>query len=305
MRSSLPLRNKVSKPQQSKMSSLFYSPYRHHPRSYGNYHRGGQQLSPWGRSSPAFSASPWGWGVEPFSFNEPFHAPFQSLFNDTFSQLERLTNEMNTHLNDAFGEQAEGQGTTWQKLLTSTPKFDVKETDEAYILEGELPGVAKKDVSLDFADDNTLLLKTKTETFREQKPAAPAQSEQKQVEGAGAESTQMTGANPDAATQDADKDKQVTTTNGEKSVAAPAAPQPTYHLTERTYGSFQRAFSFPAPVKHEEVKAKLSNGVLTVTVPKVQKDAEPEKKSRSVTVEDASEEDQAMDVEKETEKSKL
>lgn len=219
---------------------------------------------------------------------------------------------MNNHLNDAFGEQGEGQEgqsqtNTWQKLLTSTPKFDVKETDAAYVLEGELPGVAKKDISLDFIDDNTLLLKTKTETFREQKPAAQP-TDQKQVEGTGADSAQMTGANPDATStpQDTnkDKDKQVATTNGEKSLAAPAGPQPTYHLTERTYGSFQRAFSFPAAVKHEEVKAKLSNGILTVTVPKVQKTAEPEKKSRSVTVEDAGEEE-AMDVDKEGEKSKL
>lgn len=209
---------------------------------------------------------------------------------------------MNTHLNGAFSEGEQGQS-TWQKLLTSTPKFDVKETEDAYLLEGELPGVAKKDISLDFIDDNTLVLKTKTETIREEKPAP--QAEQKQVEGAA--DTQMSGANPDAegpeaakSTEAQDKDKQVTTTNQNKDVAQ-AGPQPTYHLTERTYGSFQRAFSFPSEVKHEEVKAKLANGVLTMTIPKVQKTAEPEKKSRTVTVEDAEE---GVEAEKE-EKSKL
>ncbi|KAK6368919.1 hypothetical protein LTR64_007078 [Lithohypha guttulata] len=275
--------------------SIIYNPHRNHQRSYGNFHRG---LTPWSRAPTSFTASPWGWGVEPFSFNEPFHAPFQSLFNDTFSQLERLTGEMNSHLNDAFGG-GEGEGNVWQKMLTNTPKFDVKETEDAYVLEGELPGVAKSDISLNFVDDNTLVLKTKTETFREQKPAQQADSTTKQPD-TSSQDTRMTGANPDATTSSTTEngtsnsdsnDKTVTTTtnNQTKDVAAPA--QPTYHLTERTYGSFQRAFSFPAEVKHEDVKARLNNGVLTVTVPKVQKTAETEKKGRSVTVEDVKEDE--------------
>jgi len=41
------------------------------------------------------------------------------------------------------------------------------------------------------------------------------------------------------------------------------------------------------PENHEGVKAGLKNGILTVTVPKVVKEAKEEKKSRSVTVEEA------------------
>ena len=37
---------------------------------------------------------------------------------------------------------------------------------------------------------------------------------------------------------------------------------------ERTYGSFQRAFTLPADVNTEEIKAEYKDGVLKVTVPK-------------------------------------
>ncbi len=40
------------------------------------------------------------------------------------------------------------------------------------------------------------------------------------------------------------------------------------HFVERTYGSFRRAFTFPAEVDVEHAEAAFDNGVLTVTVPK-------------------------------------
>ena len=40
------------------------------------------------------------------------------------------------------------------------------------------------------------------------------------------------------------------------------------HLSERSYGEFQRAFSLPADVAREKIEAAFANGVLTVTLPK-------------------------------------
>jgi HSP20 family protein len=41
-----------------------------------------------------------------------------------------------------------------------------------------------------------------------------------------------------------------------------------YHLYERTYGAFRRAFTLPRIVEGDKVSADFKNGVLTITLPK-------------------------------------
>lgn len=55
----------------------------------------------------------------------------------------------------------------------------------------------------------------------------------------------------------------------------------TYHLWEREYGRFERTFRFPLPVNDAKVTAEFTNGVLTVTVPKVE---EPKAAVRTVPI---------------------
>jgi HSP20 family protein len=43
------------------------------------------------------------------------------------------------------------------------------------------------------------------------------------------------------------------------------------HRYERTYGSFERAFSLPTTVDPEKIAADYSNGILTVTIPKAER----------------------------------
>lgn len=44
----------------------------------------------------------------------------------------------------------------------------------------------------------------------------------------------------------------------------------TYHVMERAYGVFQRAFPLPCSVATEQVEAHFKNGVLTVRLPKIE-----------------------------------
>lgn len=56
------------------------------------------------------------------------------------------------------------------------------------------------------------------------------------------------------------------------------------HVSERSFGTFQRSIRVPFPVKPDQVKANFENGVLTVTLPK----ALPEQKTRRIQVQGSS-----------------
>jgi len=266
------------------MSSLFYPTRHHHHQPYG--YRG---LTPYyGRGPTALSSSPWA-SSDPFSFalDQPFHQPFLSLFNDTFSQLDRLSNEMQGHLNNAVTNSNTEGGS--KNLLTFAPKFDIKETEKAYILEGEMPGIERKHVNIEWADDNTLIVKGRVESYREEgeKPKAIEASNSNEASGA-LPAAEATKEKTDDSTKSAEtnNDNAMTTKNNNGEVAKQTEQtKPTYHLTERTIGSFQRVFSFPGEVQHDAVKAALKNGILTVTIPKVDQ-TKQEKKARTVEVEE-------------------
>ena len=51
-----------------------------------------------------------------------------------------------------------------------------------------------------------------------------------------------------------------------------------YHFSERSYGSFQRAFELPESVDRNKVAADFSKGVLTITLPKTAEAQRPAKK---------------------------
>ena len=52
-----------------------------------------------------------------------------------------------------------------------------------------------------------------------------------------------------------------------------------YYRRERTYGKFQRAFTLPADVDSDKIKAEYKDGVLQIEVPKPE-----EKKAKQVTI---------------------
>ena len=46
-----------------------------------------------------------------------------------------------------------------------------------------------------------------------------------------------------------------------------------YHVTERSYGEFYRRFTLPSSVEAEEIAAEMKDGVLTVRLPKSEREA--------------------------------
>ena len=73
------------------------------------------------------------------------------------------------------------------------------------------------------------------------------------------------------------------TVRGEKTQETSSEDE-TFYRTERSYGSFERAFSLPNHVDHENVKASLENGVLTIEFPRRE-----EARAREISIEGGSE----------------
>jgi HSP20 family protein len=92
------------------------------------------------------------------------------------------------------------------------PRFEVKETPDAFLIATDLPGVKEEAIEITF-ENRTLAI------------------------------------------------------SGSR-VAEEKQENESYHVYERSYGSFRRTFTLPDNVDGEAIKARLESGVLTVIVPK-------------------------------------
>ncbi|KAH8675528.1 HSP20-like chaperone [Xylariales sp. PMI_506] len=225
-----------------------------------------------------------------------FRPQFYSAPEPNFQGLFRLIDDF-----DKYSSLANGHGHRQNRCAPSfTPKFDLKETETTYELHGELPGVQKDDLHIEFTDPQTLLIRGKVErTYTAgtppaglieskpevEEPAAAADSESEEPvivdhashhatveddpeETGSTTSTTAAEAQPTPATTVADVAKPTAEQHQQQK---PAAPKHRYYLVERNIGQFSRSFAFPGRVDHEAVKASLNNGILTVIVDKAKK----------------------------------
>ncbi|KHN99758.1 heat shock protein 30 [Metarhizium album ARSEF 1941] len=180
----------------------------------------------------------------------------------SFTPLFRLLDDFDSYTRQASGHDVGGRrrGTIWQ------PKFDVRETEEAYELHGELPGINKDAVQIEFTEPQTMSIRGRSErTYTEGDPSAG------QIEDVTDKPaiTQTGEGSHKATAQDEGAENAV-----DKSEAGQGKGQPSkykYWLTERSVGEFSRVFNFPTPVQHDAVSASFKDGILTVTVPKAKK----------------------------------
>lgn len=200
---------------------------------------------------------------------------FPAFPANDFGPLFRLLEDYDTHR--ASGRHGHGQA-----IRAFQPKFDVRETNDAYELHGELPGIDQKNVSIEFADPHTLVIKGRVE--REYSTGGPEQgritgdvsdekSHKATVEDESQEN-QASGQGQEAQQQQSDQ-QQVSKQDQQGS-----GGRVKYWVTERSVGEFHRSFSFPTRVDQDNVKASLKNGILVITVPKA-----PAHQSKRITIE--------------------
>lgn len=195
----------------------------------------------------------------------------RSLYNTeatSFTPLFRLLDDFDNYSRQSQTTSRKSCVPQWQ------PKFDVRETEDAYELHGELPGVDKENVHIEFSDPQTMVVRGKVErSYTEATPSADS------IEAAESYVTVTEGGEkPSHQASVADEDEMEVQDSGSQQVATPATSEPEkpvdkakYWLTERSIGEFARSFNFPTRVEQEEVSAGFKNGILTVVVPKAKK----------------------------------
>ncbi|KAI1498842.1 HSP20-like chaperone [Biscogniauxia marginata] len=221
-----------------------------------------------------------------------------------FTGLFRLIDDCYAHQNSDGSYQQGLQRHVPRHVPTFTPKFDVKETENNYELHGELPGIEKKDVQIEFTDPQTIVVRGRVERSYTAGTPPAGLLEKKPDEMSGAiteggngddavvvdreEHDTASNKSFQATVEDANEDgKTTTTTTGGTGAQAtpsttttvdkkqqgnkPAAPAAKYWVSERSVGEFSRSFAFPTRVASENVSASLENGILTVVVPKAKK----------------------------------
>jgi HSP20 family molecular chaperone IbpA len=207
-----------------------------------------------------------------------FPRNFYTSANDTsFTPLFRLLDDFDTYSRQ--GNHARRSAIPhWQ------PKFDVRETGEAYELHGELPGVSKDNVQIEFTEPQSMLVRGKVErTYTAGTPptgavgSTPTGSDAA-IE-ASVESPQKDTNSHKATVEDGD-DKADTQSHesGFEEIVTKKAEAPKkqtdnakYWLTERSIGEFSRSFNFPSRVDQDSVTASFNDGILSVIVPKAKK----------------------------------
>lgn len=199
----------------------------------------------------------------------------------SFTPLFRL-------LDDFDNYSRQGQTGRRTALPTWQPKFDVRETADSYELHGELAGVAKEDVHIEFSDPQTMIIRGKTErTYTAGTPPAglveeaPAPAAITETEEPAKNTTHQAtvedeyeAISHEAGSEVVEKEKEQEKEKAPVAAVAKAkkpADCAKYWLTERSFGEFSRSFNFPTRIEQDAVSANFKDGILSIVVPKAKK----------------------------------
>ncbi|KAJ5860592.1 uncharacterized protein N7529_007902 [Penicillium soppii] len=193
-------------------------------------------------------------------FTQPGFSPLFQLLNDYDTQSEYKQPELKLY-NNCNPVQCPKS----QSRRSFAPAFDVRELDEGYYLDGELPGVDQSNIEIEFTDPHTLVIKGHTDrdynndanNATPSRSSSPAGWHQATVEDEQEDAESLSSASSASSASTVD-------TAASKEVKA----QPHFWIKERSIGDFQRTFNFTARVDQDSVRASLKNGVLSVFVPK-------------------------------------
>jgi HSP20 family protein len=153
-----------------------------------------------------------------------------------------------------------------------SPSFDVRESDSAFFLEGEFPGVGRKeDITIEKLGPRTLLVESNLTRFN-----IDAEWGKAVLVSPGTIQSEMAEQQPHAMSdQGMIMERDEKETNKQNSSSAERKEERGnedglgVRLAERHVGYLQRSFTFPCAVEIEALKARLRCGLLVMMVPKM------------------------------------
>ncbi|KJZ68804.1 hypothetical protein HIM_11808 [Hirsutella minnesotensis 3608] len=207
---------------------------------------------------------------------------YQGPSDSSFTPLFRLLSDFDNYSRQVSGgqqQQQQHQGRRHGSLPSWQPKFDVRETDSDYELHGELPGMSKEHVHVEFTDPQTMLVRGRVErNYSAGTPPAGHIEDSHEARGAIAEgdaaAEEHRSRSPHRATvEDDDTEGAVATTKAEQQQQQHKKPADTakYWISERSVGEFARSFNFPSRIDQDGVSASFKDGILSIVVPKAKK----------------------------------
>jgi HSP20 family molecular chaperone IbpA len=167
------------------------------------------------------------------------------------------------------------------------PSFDVRESDSAFFLEGDFPGVGRKeDITIEKLGPRTLIVESKVTRFNinaewGQSASAPPGK----IQSAKAEQQQPhVRSNPGmAGERNEEGTERQKISSAEQKEEKGNEGDLRVRLAERHVGYLQRSFAFPCAVEIEALKARLRCGLLVIMIPKMK---EGKSDSKRINIED-------------------
>ncbi|KAK1598013.1 hsp20-like protein [Colletotrichum navitas] len=196
-----------------------------------------------------------------------YNTPSDASFTPLFRLLEDFDNYSRT---TGSGSNGGARGTHRNHIPNFQPKFDVREVEDAYELYGELPGMNKNDVSIEFTDPHTLHIRGRVErSYTAGTPPAGF------LQGNGAEMSGAITEGNEKSRQPTVEDENEQDGNKNNSIEKSGKKEPVdnakYWVSERSVGEFSRVFNFPGQISQDSVSASFKDGILSIRVPKAPK----------------------------------
>ncbi|KAK1776195.1 HSP20-like chaperone [Copromyces sp. CBS 386.78] len=214
-----------------------------------------------------------------------FPADFASS-DPNFTTLFRLLDDFDTYSREVAGSQdadsshprhypsriqhgSSGGGGRWGRNRRGlNPRFDIRETKDAYELYDELPGAEREYIHIELTEPNTLLIYGRVD--RDYAPAPGGEEEDTET----GEERKEEGGEKEYKGKKKAEGEGSTGTEGAKKTGGKKKqkedPSVRFFLRERHVGEFAREFAFPGTLQEFDIEATLEKGILKVVAPKQQ-----------------------------------